>query len=160
MGAVDERVAVPPVGRVGQLGEAVGAGGGVRGDQGAGRPVGAGGEDGEPGAAGGRHLPVVDGLDAGQRGASGGDPVAEPGHGRGGALDLHDDALRGVGHVPGQGELGGEAVQVGPEADALHHSPDGDPRRRGVSAATAAGPAERSRVGVAIVPVASGCAWV
>lgn len=75
----------------------------------------------------GRHLRVVDGLHAGQRGRLGGDPVAEPGHGRGGALDLHDDALRGVGHMSGQGEFGGEAVQVRPETHALHHSPDGDP---------------------------------
>lgn len=102
---------------------------------------------------------MVDGLHAGQRRRLGGDQVAEPGHGRGAALDLRDDALRGVGHVSGQGEFGGEAVEVGPEAHALYHSPDGDP----AAAWGVLGDGRRSLRTAhewmwAMVPVASGCA--
>ena len=112
------------VGRIRQFGEAVGAGGGVRGDQGAGRTATAGGEDGERLLPGGGQLLVVDGLHSGQRRRLDGQPVAEAGHGRDAALHLGDDALRRVGHMPDQGQFGGEAVDVRPEAHALHHAPD------------------------------------
>ena len=127
VGAVDERVAVPAVGRVGQLGQAVGAGRGVRGDR---RPLPAGrgtGHDGEPGDAGGRQRDAGDLLDHREHRR----PVPQRGHEgvhrAGRALRLGDHTVRVVADVPGHPELGGQRVHERPVADPLDDPPDPDP---------------------------------
>ncbi len=127
VGAGDEGVPVAPVGRVRQFGEAVGAGGHVRGDERPGGAAAARGDDREAGAARDGDLVVVDGVHDGQRRRVRREVLAEPRDGGRGALDLGDDALGGVGDVPGEAESGGARVEVGAEADALDHAADGDP---------------------------------
>ncbi len=79
VGAADERVPVPPVGRIGQLGQAVGAGRDVRRDQRAAPPA-LRRRDDELGATPARAAgSVVDRLDPGQRRSVGAQPAAEVG---------------------------------------------------------------------------------
>lgn len=125
--AGDERVAVTPVGRIGQFGETCLAGRHVRRDQGARGASGRGGGDDEPVTSGGGDLMVVDGLHARERRRLRPDTVAEQGDVGGRSLDFRDNALTGVGHMADQVEPRGERVQERPEPDALHHAPDGDP---------------------------------
>lgn len=117
--ARDERVPVPTVTGVGHFGEARAARGRVRGDERARRSLRTRGDDGESAAASEGDLLVLHGLHHGQRRGLLSDPVAEPCDGGVISLDLGDDAVFGVGHVPRQLQRRGQGVQERPEPDAL-----------------------------------------
>ena len=119
VGATDEGIAVAAVGGVGELAEAVGAGGDVGEDEdgfGAGVVAVA---DFEFVVAGGVEEGGFEALDDGAGRLvrfEAEEELAEP---VGGAFDLEEDALGGIEDPAGEGKLGGEAVDEGPEADAL-----------------------------------------
>ncbi len=149
MGAVDERVAGPPVRRVEQLGQAVVARRDVGRHEGPGARGAAARHDGEPAGAGDRDPLAPELVDAGGPGRLGheaGQEFVERGQG---PFDLGEDALGVVADVPGQAEAAGDAVHMGPEADALdqsgHAETEADRRRRG-QAGHAPGPPRRPRV--------------
>ena len=122
VGAVGEGIPVAPVAGIIDVGQAVVAGGHVRGDQGRG-----GGQvpalpDGKAGAALGRGGATHHRIDTGQgRGLL--RQLADKSGQRGwGAFDLDFDALGSVAHPAGQVVQPGQPVDKGPEADALHHA--------------------------------------
>ena len=132
VGAVDEGIAAPPVGRVEQLGQAVVTDGEVGRDERAGRRRRVGSRrwrtparrSGAPARARRRrHAP---------RGA----PRRPVGRGTrraaAGPLDLDEDAVGVVADVAGQAERGGQAVDEGPEPDPLDQTghPDAEADRR------------------------------
>ena len=127
VGAVDERVAVAPVGGVVKLAQAVLAGRPVGRDRrvrlAAARALG----DAEAGLAPRREPFPQHPLDHGQRWSVGTEPGQEPVDGAGLALDLDEHPAHVVQHVARQAELGGQTVDVGPEADALHRALDPGP---------------------------------
>ena len=129
VGAVDERVLVAPVGRVGQLAQAVGAGGGVGGHQGAAQPgLGVAGGDDEfrfrratrrDGGGG-------DPLDPGQRGRVPFQPAQELADRGGRPLDLGEYPVEVVADQSGQAQAGRQGVDERAEADPLDHPLDPD----------------------------------
>ena len=129
VGAVDERVLVAPVGRVGQLAQAVRAGRGVRRDQGAAQPgLAFAGRDDKGCGTGRAKSPGGDPLDPGQRGRLEFQPAQELGHRGFRPLDLDEHAVEVVADQPGQPQAGGERVDERAEADALHYPLDLDRR--------------------------------
>ena len=126
VGAVDERVAVAPVGRVPQLGQAVRAGGRVGRDRRQPRPVRRARHDDEAGPADGRKRHAGHVLHHGQHRG----PVPQPGderrHRRHRPLRLGEHSGRVVADKTGDAELGRQRVRERPVADALHRPPDPD----------------------------------
>ena len=126
VGAVEEGIAVAAIGGREQLAEAVGAGGGVGGDSGRDAAEDFAGDDAEAGFAGRCEIADGDGVDAGEGRsfrAEAGEEVVERG---GGAFDFDGDAVCVVADEAGEVFLGGETVDEGAEADALHDAADAD----------------------------------
>ena len=127
VGAVGKGVAEAAVVRVADLGQAVGAGGDVRGDLGARRPAAVTRQDAE--IRGIRRLGRFDAHldDARHRRRLGAEPAHELVHrrGRAGQVDVH--ALAVVGHGPLHPQAQGQAVDKGPEAHALDNAAHRDP---------------------------------
>ena len=153
VGAVDERVAEPPVRRVSQFPQAVRAGRGVRGDQRAAAGWVAGhrlaGNDGEAGPAVRRDRLRGDPLHLGQRRCvpdQRGQEVLHPGRG---PLHLGEHAVRVVAHPAGQAQPGSQGVHERAEPDPLDHAlyPDGRPdlAGHGTQCARFPGPAAAGR---------------
>ncbi len=121
--ARDEGVAVAPVRGVGQLAQAVGARGHVRGGEGASRragvPVGHGSADREPGATDRRDVDDSDVLDHGQRRRLLDEPALELVQVGRRSLDLDHHPAGVVGDRPGQHQLARDRVHERPEPDPL-----------------------------------------
>ena len=124
VGAVGERVAVAPVGRVPQLPQAIGAGGAVRRDRRVGPPVGRALADREAATADGIALLGDDPLEHRQRRRVGREPGEKLRHRGTRALDLQQHPTRVVEHEAAQPKPRGLPVHVRSKADALHRSLD------------------------------------
>jgi hypothetical protein len=124
--AVDERVAVAPIRRVEQLGEAVTAGGRVRRDQCVSFPAGVAGRDREARLLGRRERPHRDVFDHCQRWRLLDQSVAERVDIGGPALDLDVDAFHIVADESGEVQPRRQREHEGPEADALDDALDPD----------------------------------
>ncbi len=133
VGAVDERVLVPPVGRVAELAQAVRAGRGVRRHQGAAQPRArvAGGDD-EFRRSSWRDGHGGDALDPGQRRRVPLQLAQELADRGGRPLDLGEHPVEVVADQPGQAQAGGQRVHERAEADALHDPLHADRRPDGV----------------------------
>lgn len=117
--AVDEGMAPAPVGGIEQLGEAVRAGGGIRRHRGIRRAV----ETDfylEAAHVARRRFRRLHGRHAGQRRRFGLEPRDEILDRRHGALHLDVHALAVVAHPAGEVQFLRQAIDEGPEADALH----------------------------------------
>ena len=127
--AVGEGIAIAPIGRVANLGQAIVAGCDVGHHQRASR---------RPSSSLSRMVKPRYGTASSHTGsrlwttARGGQSRSEPQEagleGRPRAFELREHALRGVGHPPVEGELGGEAVDEGPETDPLHRATHDHPQ--------------------------------
>ena len=125
--AADERVPVAAVAGIGQLGQAVVAGGHVRRGEGAAGVVRDAVADHESAAAAKCHRLGVDLLHDGQRRRAGGQFAPELGEPVRRSLDFDDDAVAVVDHETGQFQPGGQHVHERAEPDALHQPPHQDP---------------------------------
>ena len=128
VGAVDERVAEPPVARISELGQAVRAGRGVGGDERPPTGTGLARRDRERGGAVRPHGRRGDPLDPRQRGRVAGQGGQEFLDHRRGPLDLSEHPVGVVADHAAEPEAGGERVHERTEADPLDDSLDPDRR--------------------------------
>ncbi len=143
VGTGDEGVAVPPVGGVEQLPEAVVAQGRIGRDERAHRGVGPALDDPEPRFAQDFGVRGLDRIDPGQRGRLTPEPGFEGADGGRGTFDFDEDAVGVVADVTGEGTLAGQPVHERPVADALDDAPDPDAHAHGCAARRRAGRACR-----------------
>ena len=140
VGAVDERVPVPPVGGLVQLAKAVGTSRHISGDRGGVHRVAPAPDNDETGRAGNRQRGVVDGLDASERRGLDPQRLEEAGNRRGIAFHLDKDPVGVVANEAVQAESARQPVDERPETHPLHaathtHRPPRDGGRRRGSAA-------------------------
>ena len=120
VGAVDERICITPVGRVGQFGQALVTGGAVGGDQ---CPAVAGvvaGDDRETPCPAGGNGGRRDSVHPGQRRRLRLEQTQELLHTGGWAFHLGEHAIDVVANPTGQPQPGGERVHEGAESHPLH----------------------------------------